>query len=103
MSLLSELASVTRGQIARQVAETRGCHVRRVRLPDQLAACCLADFLLCQLLVCPLVTMCWRSVWMAGDWLVDRSVISHHLQTYITRRLDSIKETLFNVKNIYIS
>ena len=77
MSLLSELASVTRGQIARQVAETRGCHVRRVRLPDQLAACCLADFLLCQLLVCPLVTMCWRSVWMAGDWLVDRSVITY--------------------------
>ena len=73
MSLLSRVLDVTRGQIAKQVAETRGRSVRSVRVPELwLPVTLLADFLLGQLLVSPLVTMVWRSVWLTGDWVIER-------------------------------
>ena len=73
MSLLSRVLDVTRGQIAKQVAETRGRSVRSVRVPELwLPVTLLADFLLGQLLVSPLVTMVWRSVWLTGDWIIER-------------------------------
>ena len=73
MSLLSRVLDVTRSQIAKQVAETRGRSVRSVRVPELwLPVTLLADFLLGQLLVSPLVTMVWRSVWLTGDWIIER-------------------------------
>ena len=73
MSLLSRVLEVTRSQIAKQVAETRGRSVRSVRVPELwLPVTLLADFLLGQLLVSPLVTMVWRSVWLTGDWIIER-------------------------------
>ena len=73
MSLLSRVLEVTRSQIAKQVAESRGRSVRSVRVPELwLPATLMADFLLGQMLVSPLVTMVWRSVWISGDWLIER-------------------------------
>lgn len=73
MSLLSRVLDVTRSQIAKQVAETRGRSVRSVRVPRLwLPVTLLADLLLGQLVVSPLVTMVWRSVWITGDWLIER-------------------------------
>ena len=73
MSLLSRVLDVTRSQIAKQVAESRGRSVRSLRVPELwLPVTLLADFLLGQLLVSPLVTMVWRSVWITGDWLIER-------------------------------
>ncbi len=73
MSLLSRVLDVTRSQIAKQVAESRGRSVQSLRVPELwLPVTLLADFLLGQLLVSPLVTMVWRSVWITGDWLIER-------------------------------
>ena len=73
MSLLSRVLDVTRRQIAKQIAESRGKNVRSLRVPEAwLPASLLTDFLLGSLLVSPLVTMVWRSVWITGDWIVER-------------------------------
>ena len=56
-----------------QVAETRGKNVRCIQINKRLLPVSLAgDFMIGQFVICPLVTMCWRSVWMTGDWVVDR-------------------------------
>ena len=62
-----------RSQITRQIAESLGKNELEMREPELcLPVTLLADFLLGQLLVSPLVTMVWRSVWITGDLLVDR-------------------------------
>ena len=72
MSCWRKVISVIRYQIVKQVAETRGRNVRSFKLSRYLPVTLVADFLIGQFVVCPLVTMCWRSVWMTGDWLIDR-------------------------------
>ena len=62
-----------RSQITKQIAESLGKNGLEMREPELcLPVTLLADFLLGQLLVSPLVTMVWRSVWITGDLLVDR-------------------------------
>ena len=58
-----------------QVAELRGKDVRLLELDlgrASLALTLLADLLLGQFLISPLITMCWRSGWLLADWMFDR-------------------------------
>ena len=73
MSFIAKLLNVIQQQIVKQVAETRGKNVRCIQLNRRLLPLSLTcDLVIGQFVICPLVTMCWRSVWITGDWIVDR-------------------------------
>ena len=66
---------VVQQEVLVQVAELRGKDVRLLELHLgrlSLAVTLLADLLLGQFLISPLVTMCWRSGWLLADWMFDR-------------------------------
>ena len=75
MSFLHNVVRVLQQEVLAQAAELRGKEVSllelelgRVSLPLSL----LADFLLGQFLISPLLTMCWSSGWQLADWMFDR-------------------------------
>ena len=75
MSLLWKVVRVVQQEVLVQVAELRGKDVRLLELDlgrASLALTLLADLLLGQFLISPLVTMCWRSGWLLADWMFDR-------------------------------
>ena len=75
MSLLWKVVRVVQQEVLVQVAELRGKDVRLLELDLgslSLAVTLLADLLLGQFLISPLVTMCWRSGWLLADWMFDR-------------------------------
>ena len=75
MTLLWKVVRVVQQEVLVQVAELRGKDVRLLELDLgslSLAVTLLADLLLGQFLISPLVTMCWRSGWLLADWMFDR-------------------------------
>ena len=75
MSFLWKVVRVVQQEVVLQVAELRGKDARLLELDlagPSLGLTLLADFLLGQFLISPLVTMCWRSGWPLADWIFDR-------------------------------
>ena len=74
MSLVSHLVTLLHHHLLLHVAEVRGKDVRLLQLRPGpgLPLTFLLDFLLGQCVICPLVTMCWRSVWLLADCFFDR-------------------------------
>ena len=75
MSPLGSLVRVVEHQVRLQVAKLRGKDANQLELQLgllSLPATFLTDFLLGQFLISPLITMCWRSVWLLADSMFDR-------------------------------
>ena len=96
MSLLWKVVRVVQQEVLVTVADLRGKEVSRLELGlgrVSLPLSLLADFLLGQFLISPLLTMCWRSGWLLADWIFDSLlpanktmgfVISLALGTFLT-------------------
>jgi len=71
VQIIMTLSARVRGQLIHQVALEKGIDEEQVALPPCYFATLLLDLLLGQFIICPLITCCWRSGWLLGDYLID--------------------------------